>query len=150
MYRKLLLTSVLPMFASQSRVVLGIAIALSSFFTVLHAYIKPIKDSFGHCLQLISLSLIPANLCIGFILETIANDSSGVFGKGSEQLSTGVLLVVLNSLLIICLLARLVKFQIRKWSIIIAERKFSFRCCIAWLYLVHLARILIQHLFDDR
>ena len=45
MYRKLLLTSVLPMFASLSRVVLGIAIILSSFFTVLHAYIKPIKTA---------------------------------------------------------------------------------------------------------
>ena len=85
MYRKLLLTSVLPMFASQNRVVLCIGIIFSSFFSVLHAYIKPIKDSFEHCLQLSSLSVIPANFCIGFILEAIANESCGAFGKRSEQ-----------------------------------------------------------------
>ena len=50
MYHKLLLSSVLPKFASQSRVVLGIGIVFSSFFTVLYAYMKPLKDSFEHCL----------------------------------------------------------------------------------------------------
>ena len=131
MYHKLLLTSVLPMFASRNRVVLGTGIIFSSFFTVLHAYIKPIKDSFEHCLQLSSLSVIPANFCIGFILEAIANESCGAFGKRSEQLGISVLLVVLNSLLIISLLARLVKWQMRKWSILVAERKCNCRCCIA-------------------
>ena len=65
MYRKLLLTSVLTIFASESKIILAVAIMLSSFFTILHAYAKPIKNSFENLLQLISLSVIPLNLCIG-------------------------------------------------------------------------------------
>ena len=131
MYQKLLLTSILPIFASQSKVILAVAIVLSSFFTVLHAYTKPIKDSFENHLQLISLSVIPANLCIGFMLETMVNEGSETFEKTSEQLGTGVLLLVLNSLLIIALLARLVKIQIKKWNILLSEHRCSCGCCIA-------------------
>ena len=131
MYRKLLLTSILPIFASQSKIILAVAIVLSGFFTVLHAYAKPIKDGFENHLQLISLSVIPANLCIGFMLGTMVNEGSETFEKTSEQLGTGVLLLVLNSLLIIALLARLVKIQIKKWRLLLSERRCSFWCCIA-------------------
>ena len=131
MYRKLILTSVLPIFVSQNKVVLGMAIILSTFFIVLHAYIKPMKDSFESHLQLISLSVIPANLCIGFILETMANESSGAFAKTSEELGTAVLLLILNSLLIIVLLARLVKIQTKKWLILLSEHQCNCRCCLA-------------------
>ena len=42
MYQKLLLMSILPILASRSKVIFPVAIVLSSFFTVLHEYTKPI------------------------------------------------------------------------------------------------------------
>ena len=131
MYRKLLLTSVLPVITSQSRIFLGLAIVLSSFFTVLHAYTKPIKDSFENYLQLISLSVIPANLCIGYILETMVNQGGGVTARTEDKFGISVLLLVLNSLLIFVLLVRLVKVQIKKCNILLTEGKCSCRCCVA-------------------
>ena len=58
------------------------------------------------------------------------NDGSETFEKKCEQLVTGVLLLVLNSLLIIALLARLVKKQIKKCNIPLSEHRCSCGCCI--------------------
>ena len=133
MYRKLLLTSLLPIFASESRLSLAISIIFSSAFTVLHAYAKPIKDNFENHLQLISLSVIPLNLCIGYILETIANQYQNSRAKEQtvEHLGIGVLLLILNSLLILILVTRIIKIQIRKIKILLTEDQCSCRCCMA-------------------
>ena len=52
MYRKLLLTSVLPILTSESRIFLGLSIMISNFFAFLLAHTKPIKDGFENNLQL--------------------------------------------------------------------------------------------------
>ena len=123
MYRKLLLTSMLPILVSQSRIFLGLAIVLSSFFTVLHAYLKPIKNNSENHLQLISLSVIPAILCIGYTLETMINNQGAELeGKSNDQLVISVLLSVLNSLLIFVLSTRLIRLQIKKCNVFITER----------------------------
>ena len=131
MYRKLFLTSIMPIMTSQSKIFLGLAIIVSTTFTVLHACTKPIKDSFENWLQLISLSVIPANLCIGYILETIVNKDGGMSGSKGDRFGIGILLLVLNSVVILVLLTRLIKLQIKKCSILLAEHHYSCRCCIA-------------------
>ena len=109
-YRKLLLTSLWPIFASKTRLSLTIAIIFSSVFTVLHAYAKAIKDSFENHLQVIFLSVILLNLCIRYILETIANQKTYVNELRIEylgpDLGISMLLEVLNSVLILILVTR--------------------------------------------
>ena len=131
MYRKLMLTCVLPIFVSESRIMLDVAIMFSSFFTVLHAYAKPIKNGFENLLQLISLSVIPVNLCTGYILETIAKEKGGAAERAREKLGISVLLLILNSLLIIVVLMHLLKIQIRKVKVLLSDDQCSCRCCLA-------------------
>ena len=134
MYRKLLLTSVLPILTSESRIFLGLSIMISSFFTVLHAHTKPIKDRFENDLQLISLSVIPANLCIGYILETIVNQDPETQRKSEDTMGISVLLLILNSLVILAVLARLMKLQIRKCKILLSRDQCGCRCCVACIF----------------
>ena len=131
MIRKLLLTAVLPVLASESKIALAVTIILSSLFAILHAYLKPIKDGFENFLQLISLSVIPVNLCIGYMLETMANENVVTTLQAKERLGISVLLLVLNSSIIFAMLARLVKIQISKTKILFDENQCSCRCCIA-------------------
>ena len=131
MYRKLLLTAVLPILASESKILLAVTIILTSLFAVLHAYAKPIKDNFENYLQLVSLSVIPVNLWIGNMLETMAAGNAVTNLQSKEQLGIGVLLLVLNSLLILVMFARLIKIQIKKIKLLFNEGQCSCKCCIA-------------------
>ena len=131
MYRKLFLTAVLPILASESKILLAVTIILSSLFAVLHAYAKPIKNNFENYLQLVSLTVIPINLCIGYMLETMATENTVTTSQAKEHLGIGMLLLILNSFLILVMLARLIEVQIKKMKLLLNEGQCSCRCCIA-------------------
>ena len=131
MYRKLFLTAVLPILASESNILLAVTIILSSLFAVLHAYAKPIKNNFENYLQLVSLTVIPINLCIGYMLETMATENAVTTSQAKGHLGIGMLLLILNSFLILAMLARLIEVQIKKMKLLLNGGQCSCRCCIA-------------------
>ena len=67
--RKVLLTSALLLADAQSRTYIGSAAIVSGLYTVLFAWYKPIKDSFEHWLQLISLMASSVNFTVGMLLK---------------------------------------------------------------------------------
>ena len=130
MLRKLLFTSILPLLVPFSNIFLGLSIILSGFFALLHAYKKPIQNYFEHWLQMVSLAVIPANLCIAYILDTIATPHYTIFDEKHEKLGISVILVVLNSSVILIVMMRFFKAQLHKLKQL-RRRSCSCRCCVA-------------------
>ncbi len=60
--RKLLQTSLVVLWGSTDPLTLGLSISVSMVYTVIHAYVKPMKDTFEHWLQMLSLMAIFFNL----------------------------------------------------------------------------------------
>ncbi|XP_072035441.1 uncharacterized protein [Amphiura filiformis] len=60
--RKLVQTSLVVLWGSEDPFTLGLSIAISVVYTVIHAYVKPMKDNFEHWLQMLSLMAIFFNL----------------------------------------------------------------------------------------
>ena len=114
MVRKLLFTSILPLFSPFSNIFLGLSIILAGFFSLLHAYRKPIQNYFEDWLQMVSLSAVPANLCIAYILNTTTTQHFTLFGKEEENLGISVILILLNSALIMIVFVKFAVAQARK------------------------------------
>ena len=131
MLRKLFFTSILPLLTPFSNIFLGFSIIFAGFFALLHAYKKPIQDSFEHWLQMISLSVIPANLCIAYILHTIATQRFSIFDVKEEKLGISVILILLNSALVIIVILRYMRTQIRKMKQLWGKHQCGFKCCVA-------------------
>ena len=102
--RRLLFISIMPFLAPFSSIFLGLTIIFAGFFALLHAYKKPMQNYFEHWLQLLSLSVIPANLCIVYVMDTIPK----------VKLRIGIILVVLNSSLILIVMLRFIRTLVHK------------------------------------
>ena len=133
MLRKLLFTSILPLLTPFSNIFLGLSIILAGFFALLHAYKKPIQDYFEHWLQMISLSVIPANLCIAYILHTIATQRFSIFDVKEEKLGISVILILLNSAVVIIVILRYMRTQIKKMRQLCKRHQCGCKCCVACL-----------------
>ena len=133
MLRKLLFTSILPLLTPFSNIFLGLSIILAGFFALLHAYKKPIQDYFEHWLQMISLSVIPANLCIAYILHTIATQRFSIFDVKEEKLGISVILILLNSAVVIIVILRYMRTQIKKMRQLCQRHQCGCKCCVACL-----------------
>ena len=131
MLRKLLFTSVFPLLSPFSSIFLGIPIILAGFFALLHAYKKPIQNHFEHWLQMVSLSVIPANLCIAYILDKIATQQLTLVDVKEEKLAISVILIILNSAVIIIVLLQYARAQVRKWRQLCQQHSCICRCCLA-------------------
>ena len=100
MVRKFLFTSIFPLISPFSDIFLGLSIIVAGFFALMHAYRKPIQNYFEHWLQMVSLSAVPANLCIVYILNTTTPQNFTLFDPEEENLGISVILILLNSALI--------------------------------------------------
>ena len=116
-----------------SNIFLGLSIILTGFSALLHAYKKLIQDYFEHWLQMTSLSVIPANLCIAYILYTIASQHFSIFSKEEEKLGISVILILLNSTVVAIVILRYMRTQIRKMKQLCRKHQCSFKCCMACL-----------------
>ena len=117
MVRKLLFTSILSLFSPFSDIFLGLSIILAGFFAFLHAYRKPIQNYFENWLQMVSLSAIPANLCIAYVLNTTTTQHFTLFDPEEENLGISVILILLNSALIMIVFLQFAVAQARKLKI---------------------------------
>ena len=114
MVRKLLFTSILPLISPFSNIFLGLSIIVAGFFAVLHAYRKPIQNYLEHWLQMVSLSAVPANLCIAHILNTSTTQHFTLFNPEEEDLGITIILILLNSALIMVVFLQFAVAQTRK------------------------------------
>ena len=125
MLRKLLFISILPVLSPFSNIFLGLSIIIAGIFALLHAYKRPIQDYFENWLQMVSLSVIPANLCIGYILDTITTQSYNLFDKKVEKLGISVILIVLNSAVVVIVMLQCTRVQVGK----LKQLRKRYRCC---------------------
>ena len=114
MIRKLLLTVGTVLFLQHTKVGLSSAIVLAMSFAVLHARAKPIKDKFENFVQLLSLFIVSINLCIGAVIQSDVNNDPGTTVGHSESRWLGIFLIVMNSFLVVLLLARFIKVLVKK------------------------------------
>ena len=112
--RKFIFISILPLLVPFSNIFLGLSILLAGLFALLHAYKRPIHNYFENWLQMLSLSIIPANLCIAYILDTTSTQHSILFDMKEEKLGISVILITLNSAVIIIIMLRIARAQVRK------------------------------------
>ena len=131
MVRKLLFISILPLLSPFSNIFLGVSIIVAGFFALLHAHKKPIKNFFEHWLQMVSLSVIPANLCIAYILDTMASQHFSIFDEREEKLGIGVILILLNSTVILIVTLSCIRGLIRKVTQLWRQHQCSCKGCIA-------------------
>ena len=129
--RKLLFISILPLFSPFSDIFLGLSIIIAGLFALLHAYKRPIQDYFENWLQMVSLSVIPANLCIGYILDTITTQHYSLFEKKVEKLGISVILIVLNSAVVVIVMLQCARVKVRKLKQLRRRNRCSCKCCIA-------------------
>ena len=129
--RKVLFISILPQLSPFSNVFLGLSIILAGFFALLHAYKKPIQNHFEHWLQMVSLSVIPANLCIAYIFDTIATQHFTLFDVKEEKLGISAILIVLNSAVIVIVMLRYARAQASKLRQLCQQHRCNCRCCLA-------------------
>eukprot|EP00794_Sanderia_malayensis_P009160 gene9160-10133_t len=111
MLRKLIMTAGVTFFAGYYKIGIGSIIILAGFFAILHAYRKPIEDGFENKLQLLSLSVIPINLCLATILKSssIAGQGDGRLHPEEDNAAIGYVMVVLNISVFVLVLIRLAK-----------------------------------------
>ena len=75
--RKVLQTVLVVLYGASDPLTLGASIVLSVVFIAIHAYFKPMKDQFEHCLQMLSLLAIFLNLLSAVILMIPYDNTSG-------------------------------------------------------------------------
>ena len=61
---------------------------------------------------MISLSVIPANLCIAYILHTMATQRFSIFAEKDEKLGLNVVLILLNSAVVIVVMLQYLRTQV--------------------------------------
>ena len=66
--RKMVLTVGMGFFGKQSHSGITLATLLATLFLVLHAQLQPVRQRFGHWMQLIALSVISTNLMMGTLV----------------------------------------------------------------------------------
>ena len=108
MIRKLLMSIGIVLFVGHTKIGLACTIIVAMIFTILHAIAKPFKNSFESGTQLLSLILIPLNLAFGAVLESQDKESPSFINKELDVFCLGTLIVVMNSCLIIIVLARII------------------------------------------
>ena len=128
--RKLILTAGVSMFVGHYKIGINITIIVAFFFVILHAYRHPMKNKFENNLQLLSLSIIPINLCLAAFLKTAIN-ADDVQNK-QDNLVIGYILVSLNLLVFLLVCIRLLpKILTIIWGLLkqlysYCKRKMSF------------------------
>ncbi|XP_072036411.1 uncharacterized protein [Amphiura filiformis] len=85
--RKLVQTSLVVLWGSEDPFTLGLSIAISVVYTVIHAYVKPMKDTFEHWLQMLSLMAIFFNLLAAIYFKVPYSDHR-------QELMTAFILIV--------------------------------------------------------
>ena len=114
MVRKLMMTTCAGLFLYQTKIGLSGVITLGMVFAVLHAVHKPMKDGFENFLQILSLFIVPINLSVGAVIQSRSAQSNKSIKIDSEPWKLGLFLIVINSLIMILILARFVKYAIER------------------------------------
>ena len=108
MIRKLVMTIGIVVFVGHSKIGLTCTITVAMIFTILHAIYKPFKSDFESGAQFFSLILIPLNLALGAVLESQDKEKPSFINNERDSFSLGTFIVVMNSCLIIIVLARII------------------------------------------
>lgn len=94
--RKVWVTSTLFLMGANTRSHLGTAAIISGIYSILVAYYKPIRDTFEHWLQLVSLVANFITMNVGMLLKIpTEEDSSSSFGE-RDSIVVSVILVATN------------------------------------------------------
>ena len=80
-----------------------------------------------------SLAVIPANLCIAYILHTTATQRFSIFDVKEEKLGISVILILLNSAVVIIVVVRYLRTQIKKMRQLCRKHQCDCKCCVACL-----------------
>ena len=108
MIRKLLMTIGVIIFVGHTKIGLTCTIIAAMIFTILHAIFKPCKSKFENGAQFLSLILIPLNLAFGAVLQSQDSQNPRIISNGLDSLSLGILLVIMNSSLVLAVIARII------------------------------------------
>eukprot|EP00794_Sanderia_malayensis_P000626 gene626-1291_t len=127
MIRKLIMTAGVTLFIGYYKTGIGVTIIIAGFFAILHSFRRPVKDRFENIIQLLSLCIIPVNLCIGAILSSNNSDNSS---PAKNNAVIGYILVALNLVIVVVVVARLFSIIVKTaGSIYNAVSQCFKRCC---------------------
>lgn len=116
--RKVWVTSTLFLMGANTRSYLGAAAITSGIYSILVAYYKPIRDTFEHWLQLVSLVASFVTLNVGMLLKipTEETASSSSFGE-RDSTFVSVILVAVNVTVIALMAGELAKYTSRLFEL---------------------------------
>eukprot|EP00794_Sanderia_malayensis_P020582 gene20582-22608_t len=106
MLRKLIMTAGVTLFIGYYKTGISVTIIVAGFFAVLHAFRRPVRDGLENMLQLLSLSIIPINLCIGAILKSC--NGKRFEPHNNDNAIIGYILIALNLFVLVFVIVRLV------------------------------------------
>lgn len=112
--RKLVMTVGVTIFLNHTKIGLASVIILAMAFAILHAVKKPIKDRFENFVQLLSLLMVPMNLCVGAVLRSRVNEDPEYSDGSSDSMALGIFLVSINSMIPLLLIGRFLKVMLKK------------------------------------
>ncbi len=92
--RKLLQTSIVILWGSGHPFTLALSISVSVVYTVVHAYVKPMKDTFEHWLQMVSLMAIFFNLLAALYFKIATTN---------ETFTTAFIIIVNTSVVLLAI-----------------------------------------------
>ncbi|XP_032236188.2 uncharacterized protein LOC116617545 isoform X2 [Nematostella vectensis] len=133
MSRKLALSSALALIGAEGRLSLGVASILSGSYAMLHAYFKPIPDSFEHSLQLTSLIVTFANTCVGTMLKVDQGALLDADQRFIDSILTAALLVFANVLATVMIVVKYVVSFGRVFVSFYKNPRCSLGCCVTML-----------------
>ena len=124
--RKLVMTAGVSLFVGHYKIGINVTIMVAFIFAILHAYRHPIKNKFENTLQLLSLSILPVNLCLAAVLQSSVY--SPYIQQKMDDLIIGYTLISLNLLVFVLVCMRLLpKFLAVLWKFLKALCSFC-RC----------------------
>ena len=107
MIRKFLMIIGIVLSVGHTKIGLACTIIVAMVFIILHAVVKPFKNTFESRAQLLSLILIPINLAFGAVLQSRYKGRPNIMKSEMDSFSLSVLYVAMNSSLFIIMFANI-------------------------------------------
>ena len=108
LYRKLMLTSLIFFFGSDSHSQNGFTVVMVGTFGVAYTFLRPMKDKFEERLQALVLWVTFFDVCLGTMYTNCDVDEGH---KGSHSITINILFVFLNSSVLLVALGEVNHFQ---------------------------------------
>ncbi|KAL9974051.1 hypothetical protein ACROYT_G011041 [Oculina patagonica] len=134
--RKVWVTSTLFLMGADTRSHLGTAAIISGIYTILVAYYKPIRDTFEHWLQLVSLVANFITMNVGMLLKIpTEEDSSGSFGERDSAFVSAILVAV-NVTVVALMAVHYMYTFITAVKHLRSKPKCGAECCVTFLMIM--------------